>query len=73
LAAHKAKEVMRIDDGESRNPDRPARAGWLKAAVASWSSAFRVGFLVFLLLIVLVVVRVLALEVTVGPVEIGSR
>lgn len=64
---------MGIDDGESRNSDRPVRFGWLRTVVTSWSSAFRVGFLVLLLLIVLIVIRVLALEVTVGPVEIGSR
>ncbi|MET0235507.1 MAG: hypothetical protein ABW224_12760 [Kibdelosporangium sp.] len=61
-----------MDDGESRHPDQPVRFSWVRAVVTSWSSAFRVGFLVLLLLIVLVAVRLLALEVSIGPVVIGS-
>jgi hypothetical protein len=63
---------MRTDECESQDQDRPAKSGWF-SVVTSWSSPLRVALLVLFLLVVLITVRLLALEVVIGPVRIGSR
>jgi hypothetical protein len=63
---------MSVDDRESQDPDLPAKPSWL-SLVAGWSSPRRVALLVLYLLVVLVAVRLLAVELVIGPVRIGSR
>jgi hypothetical protein len=63
---------MRVDDRESQDPGSPVKSGWF-SLMTSWSSPRRVALLVLFLLFVLIAVRLLDLELVIGPVRIGSR